>query len=291
VTIAVLGPGGVGGFVAGALARAGEAVTVVAREETAERIARDGLRVESVRLGWFAVHPPAVAVLETPVEVLVVATKAPHLEAALGRVAGEPGLVVPLLNGVEHLAVVREWFGADRVVAASIRIAAERVEPGHVVHTSPLSRIELAPDRADVRAFAHRLRAAEIPTVVREREADVLWSKLARVSALGLTTAASASTVGAVLAHPRWRLLLEGAVDETAAVANAEGAAVDPHAMLAELVELAPGQTSSLARDVAAGAVHELDAIGGAVLRATDRHGIPAPAVRELVRAVSERVG
>lgn len=291
MTIAVLGPGGVGGFVAAALARAGEPVTVVAREETAARIARDGLRVQSIRLGSFVVHPPAVAVLEAPVEVLIVAVKAPALEVGLERIQAEPGLVIPLLNGVEHVAALRDRFGADRVAAASIRIAAERVEPGHVLHTSPLYRIELGPDRADVRAFGHRLRAAEIPAVVREREADVLWGKLARLNALALTTAASGRSIGEVLTHPRWRLLLEGAVDETAAVASAEGADVDPHAVLAELGELAPDQTSSLARDVAAGAEHELDAIGGAVLRAAARHHLEAPAVAELVQAVRERVG
>ena len=43
--IAVLGPGGVGGLLAGALDRAGIEVVVVARESTAAVIARDGLRV------------------------------------------------------------------------------------------------------------------------------------------------------------------------------------------------------------------------------------------------------
>jgi 2-dehydropantoate 2-reductase len=126
---------------------------------------------------------------------------------------------------------------------------------------------------------------------VREREADVLWGKLSRLNPLALTTAASGRSIGEVLVHPRWRLLLEGAVDETAAVAAAEGADVDPHAVLAELGELAPDQTSSLARDVAAGAEGELDAIGGAVLRAAQRHGLDAPAVAELVNVVRERVG
>ena len=290
MTVAVLGPGGVGGFVAGALERAGEPVTVVAREETAAHIAEHGLRVESIRLGRFIVHPVATSRVERPIATLVVAVKAPALDAALERVAVEPGLVVPLLNGVEHVAKLRERFGPDRVVAASIRIASERVAPGHVVHTSPLFRIELAPDGAGVQDIAHRLRVAEIPAVVRDREADVLWGKLSRLNALALTTAASGRTIGEVLAHPRWRLLLEGAVDETAAVAQAEGADIDPHAVLTELAELVADQTSSLARDVAAGREHELDAIGGAVLRAADRHGLPAPAVSELVQAVRERL-
>ena len=288
-TVAVLGPGGVGGFVAGALARAGTAVTVVAREDTAGRIARDGLRVESVRLGTFIVHPAAVAVLEAPVDVLVVAVKAPALGAALERVRAEAGLVVPLLNGVEHVARLRERFG-ERVVAASIRIAADRPEPGRVVHTSPLFRIELAGEGLpEAEAFAHVLRAAEIPAKLRASEADVLWSKLVRLAALALTTAAAGVPVGAVRTHPRRRLLLEGAVDETAAVAAAEGAAVDPDAVLAELGELDAAQTSSLARDVEAGRDDELDAIGGAVLRAAARHGLACPAVAQLVEAVRAR--
>ena len=67
-SVAVLGPGGVGGLVAAALARAGTPVTVVAREETAARQMRDGLRVRSVRLGAFQVDVRAVARLAEPVD-------------------------------------------------------------------------------------------------------------------------------------------------------------------------------------------------------------------------------
>ena len=289
MNVAVLGPGGVGGFVAAALARSGTAVTVVAREDTAAVIARDGLHVRSVRLGTFSVHTPAVAVLDTAVDVLVVAVKAPALGATLERVTAAPGLVVPLLNGVEHLDVLRERFGAGRVPAATIRIAAERTAPGHVVQTSPLFRIELAPSSPAVEAFCHALRIAELPASVGDSEAAVLWAKLTRLAALALTTSASGRTIGEIRAHPRWRLLLEGAVDETAAVARAEGAPVDPHAVLQELAELPSGQRSSLARDVEAGGETELDAIGGAVLRRAERHGITAPSVRELVERVAAR--
>jgi 2-dehydropantoate 2-reductase len=241
-----------------------------------------------VRLGEFVAHPRAGSALELPVDVLVVATKAPALEAALARVRVEPPLVVPLLNGVEHLGRLRERFGAA-AVAGSIRIGAERVAPGRVVHTSPALRIELAPPRDDVGAFLHVLRAAEIPAKVLDREADVLWSKLVRLNALACTTAAAGAPIGEVRAHPRWRLRLEGAVAETAAVAAAEGAPVDPVATLAELTELGPEHTSSLHRDLAAGTEHVLDAIAGAVLRAGERHGVPTPTVAELVGLIRER--
>ena len=69
--VAVLGPGGVGGLLAGALDRAGTEVVVVARESTAAAIARDGVRVQSVTLGDFVAHPRAVARLQEPVDALI----------------------------------------------------------------------------------------------------------------------------------------------------------------------------------------------------------------------------
>jgi 2-dehydropantoate 2-reductase len=288
VRVAVLGPGGVGGFVAAALARAGTSVTVVAREETAARIAADGLHVDSVRLGSFDARPLAAATLDAPVDVLVVAVKAPALDAALDRIHTSAGLVVPLLNGLEHVARLRARF--DDVAAGAIRIAAERTAPGQIEHTSPIFRIELAPPAPAVTAFTHVLRAAELPTALLDTEADVLWGKLCRLAALALTTSASGLPIGEIRAHPRWRLLLEDAVEQAAAVAGADGAHIDPHAVLEELAELPHTQRSSLARDVEAGGETELDAIGGAVLRAARRRGLEAPAIAELVGLVEARV-
>ena len=283
--IAVLGPGGVGGFVAAALARAGEDVLVVAREETAGRIAHEGIHVESVRLGTFTARPRAATELDHEVDVLVVATKAPALDDALTRVRVQPEILVPLLNGFEHLDHLRPVFPGT--IAGSIRIAAERTEPGHIVHTSAFARIELAGRGAD--RVAHVLRAAEIPTKVLDSEPEVLWSKLVRLCPLALSTSAADAGIGAVLAHPRRRVLLEGAVDETAAVAAAEGAPIDASTTLDELASLDPAQTSSLHRDLAAGNVSELDAIGGAVMRAGARHGIPTPSIGGLVAEIGER--
>jgi len=138
--LAILGPGGVGGFLAAALARADEPVLVVAREPTAAVLARDGIRVESVRLGNFAVRPPVAPALDEEVEVLLVATKATTLEAALDRVRSEPRLVIPLLNGLEHMELLRERFRDVPVAAGVIRIESAAVAPGQIRQTSPFLR-------------------------------------------------------------------------------------------------------------------------------------------------------
>ncbi len=293
--IAVLGPGGVGGLVAGALDRGGAQVVVVAREATAGLIAERGLRVSSVRLGDFVAHPRAVARLEQPVEALVVATKATGLREGLERITAPPGLVVPLLNGLDHLAQLRKRFGAQAVVAATIRVEADRPEAGVVVHTSPFLRIDMASEhpaaRPAMESLAATLEEAGIPTRVGESEAQVMWGKLVRLNALACTTSAFDKLLGEILSTPELRGELVGAIEEGCAVAAAEGAHIDTADPLGELSGAHATLGSSMQRDIAAGRPPELDAIPGAVLRAAARHGVPCPTIERLVGMIAARAG
>ena len=294
MTIAILGPGGVGGFIGAALTRAGVPTTIVARDSTAGLIAADGISVESVRLGSFVAHPEAVAQLRAPVEVLIVATKAAGLHGALERIEAEPELVVPLLNGLDHMSLLRSRFGLGRVAAGAIRIEADRPEPGRVVQTSPFLRVDLASDQPPlspaVSRLADTLRGAEIPVQIGSSEAQILWSKLVRLNALACTTSACDRPIGFIRGDPQWRAALVGCIEEAAAVADADGAQIDPAARLAELDDAHPELGSSMQRDIAAGREPELDAIPGAVLRAAARHGIECPTITRLTLEIQGRI-
>jgi 2-dehydropantoate 2-reductase len=294
-SIAVLGPGGVGGLIAAALARAGNEVIVVAREPTAELIARDGISVQSVRLGEFTGRPAATPTLNHDVDVLIVATKAIGLPAALDRVQAEPALVVPLLNGLDHMWALRDRFGTAHVAAGAIRIESDRPERGRIVQTSPFLRVDLAADndklRPALRMLAETLDRAEIPAEIGPSEAQILWSKLVRLNALACTTSACDRKIGFIRSDPEWRAALAACIDEAAAVANADGASINPVSQLAELDEAHAELGSSMQRDVAAGREPELDAIAGAVLRAGKRHGLECPTVARLSSVIAERAG
>jgi 2-dehydropantoate 2-reductase len=266
--IAVLGPGGVGGLLAAVLPDA----LVVSRSAITE------IQLRSRLLGDRTTPVRSVQRLTDPVDVLFIATKATGLADAVERIEAKPGVVVPLLNGVEHIARLRERF--RDVVAATIRVEATRVAPGVIEQTSPFLRIELSahPEVAEL------LSSAGIPAAVIKDEAQVMWSKLSRLNAIALTTTAFGAPIGEVRTHHCDDLL--DVVRETAAVAEAEGAMIDVGAIEQELREAHPGLLSSMARDVAAGRPPELDAIGGAVLRAAARHGIEAPVVQRLVEAI-----
>jgi 2-dehydropantoate 2-reductase len=326
MNVAVLGPGGVGGLVAAALSRAGAPVagadtatiretggrageggrvTVIARESTTDTISRDGIRVQSVLLGDFTAHPHVVARLEEPVDVLIVATKAAGLVEALDRVEGVPQLVLPLLNGLDHIAILRERFGDATVVAGTIRVEADRPEPGVVTHTSRFLRVDMAsryPDarppmerladvlsEAGVPARVHPLTQPATPVAVHDWEAQVMWSKLVRLNALACTTSAYDRLLGEIRSTPELRDDLVSAIDEGCAVAEAEGASIPSGDPLGELTAAHATLGSSMQRDIAAGRPPELDAIPGAVLRAAARHHIACPVVSRLVAVIAQR--
>src|SRR3954463_7376657 len=130
----VLGAGGVGGLVGGALARDGYPVTLLVRPGR-QQYYPEQLTVESNMLGTFKVPVRVVESLDDPVDVLWITVKATALEAALQAVSEqelEGGVVVPLLNGVDHVERLRESYGPERVLPGTIRVEAEQVEPGRV---------------------------------------------------------------------------------------------------------------------------------------------------------------
>jgi 2-dehydropantoate 2-reductase len=293
--VAILGPGGVGGLLAGVLERAGTEVTIVARESTAQTIAERGLHVDSVMFGEFLARPRAVARLEEQVDALIVATKASGLEPALERIATEPPVVLPLLNGLDHMALLRERFGVASVLAGSIRVEADRPAPGVIVHTSLFLLVDMAASDesalAGMQALEKALTTAGVPVRTMDSQPQVMWSKLVRLNALACTTSAYDKLLGEIRSAPELRADLEGAIAEACAVGHAEGAQdVDPATATAELELAHDTLGSSMQRDIAAGRTPELDAIPGSVLRAGARHGIECPTIEKLVAKIEARM-
>ena len=292
--VAVLGPGAVGGSLAVRLSNAGMHAICVAHPETAGLIALAGLVVESPE-GTLTSRPEVVERLEKPVDLLLVTVKAPALDDAVSRVEPEAvarGVVIPLLNGLEHMETLRARFG-ERVAAGSIsHFQAYRAGRVQIVEATSSPVITIASDtlsRAEVEAAADILRQARLDVRVGQDERRVLWHKLARIAALAAATSASGRTVGELRKDPEWRPRLDSAIAEACAVAEADGVALRPAAQWAIIEEMADETTTSAARDVAAGRRSELDAILGGVLRTAERLGVPTPALDDLAVAAGLR--
>lgn len=292
---AVLGPGGVGGLLAALLARRGDRVVCIARPSTCERLLADGVSVQSKRFGDFKASVEAAPELRSPVDVCFVAVKATELGSALDRVSRRSlgnALIVPFLNGVEHIAALREKYG-EAVVPATIRVEATRVSPGVIEQASPFAFIELALPGSDaargqnIRSLAQHLVAAGLDVEIRPDEGLMLWGKLGFLAPLALLTTHEKTTAGEVRTRHRSSLL--SVVHEVAEVARKAGAPIDEQATLKLFDSVPAGMQSSMQKDAAAGRTTEIEAIGGAILRAAERLGVEVPVTAKLVADIRSR--
>lgn len=278
---AVLGPGGVGGLLAALLSRGGDRVVVLHDSGPRE------IRVESKRFGDFTAEVSIAPRLVEPVDAVLVTVKATHLDDALDRVPASAlgkALVIPFLNGIEHVELLRSVYPAESVVPATIRIETTKVAPGVIRHTSPFAVVDIGPRGEPVAAH---LRATGLDVRINDDENAMLWNKMAALGPMALITTHARANVGEV--RVRRRKDLEALVHEFAAVAAAEGVQIDAVANLAFIDKASQSMETSMQRDQAAGRPIEIDALGGALLRRAAKAGIQVPVTKRLVEELEAR--
>src|SRR3954454_527544 len=220
--IAVLGAGAVGGMLGVLLAEAGHEVTLLASDRTSTEINVNGLTLRSGKYGELRAPIPARPWLTAPVDVLFVTVKAPDLLAALTRAPApllRDAAVVPLLNGVDHVPLLRAAFPQSTVVPMTVSVEATRVAPGVIEHVSPFAdyAISLGHRESPVGPAALLHSAGLAVDASAPDEATLLWRKLSFLAPFALLTTAALDALGpARQARPD---LLDGLVEETAAAA------------------------------------------------------------------------
>ncbi len=286
---AILGAGGIGGLMGACLTRAGAPVTLVVRRESLAKYPQK-LRLESA-FGNIETDV-SIAAEVPPADVLWITVKATELESALAAIANPDAVraIVPLLNGIDHLALLRSKYGAEKVIAATIAVESERVAPGHIVHRTPFARLNVSSaGRELLGGTIESLQQIGFECRFLDHEPTLMWSKLVFLAAFALTTTAANKTTGEILADPTWRQMGLACIREASAVAVAEGAKIDADAVIAAAVKMPSNMRSSMQKDVEQGKTPELDAIAGPILRGAKRHGIEVPTTKKLVADVERR--
>ncbi|WP_433665349.1 ketopantoate reductase family protein [Nocardia sp. CA-128927] len=285
--MAVLGPGGVGGLVGALLAQDGHRVIFLGGPETVRTVREHGMHVRSGMFGDFTVKAEADTELREPVDLCLVTVKQNVLDAAVDRVSPTAlgdGLIVPLLNGIEHPAALRARYRPELVVPGVIRVASNRVEAGVIVHGSPFVEIDLAsatasPERLD--ELVALLNDVGVQAKALEDEAAMLWGKLFFLAPFALLTTHERCAVGDMRTVHRTQLI--DLVTEIATLSRASGVPADVEAALRFYDAFPPEAKSSMQRDAEAGRPLELDAIGGALLRIAQQLTVPMPLTERLI--------
>jgi 2-dehydropantoate 2-reductase len=284
----ILGAGAIGGMLSTALASLGNQVSVVVRPE------KLGRHPETLILerpnGTLTAKVKVVADVSEQTDVLWIATKTYQLEDALGGIRLTPPAIVPLLNGIDHVALLRSRYGTDRIIPATIAVEAERTADGHYVQRSPV-RLNLAQSGEPLLSdTAQELRDLGFLCSFIASEATLLWSKLCFLGPFALVTTASSKNLGEILADVAWKQSMYYAFAEAQAVAEAFGAQIDPARTQAILDSSPRTMRSSMAKDIDAGRRLELDGIAGPIVRGGAQWEIAVPTTRRLVAIIEERV-
>ena len=289
-TIAIIGPGAIGGILAAWLAQDPDhEVTVCARTPF------DRLEVETptgaITASPRVVTDPADA---GPADWVLVATKANDAERAarwFPSVRREHTPVVILQNGVEHVERFAPHVPAEHIVPAVIDCPAERTAPGRMRQRGPSWIV--VPDTEPGRAFVPLFERTNFDVSAGDFRTRA-WAKLC-INAPGAISAILLKPTGVIQVEPI-AALTRGIVRECIAVGRAEGAVLDDdivEAVVEGARKAPPDSLNSLIADRMAGRPMEIDARNGAVVRFGRKHGIPTPlnemAVALLVAAQDPR--
>jgi 2-dehydropantoate 2-reductase len=288
-SIALIGPGAVGGTVAAWLAQHPDLSVAVCARTPFERL-EIGTPGGAISATPKVFTDPSQA---SPVDWVLIATKTYDTASAEGwldALVGPTTRLAVLRNGVEHLEPFLDRLSAERIVPAVVDIPAERVAPGRITQRRDGS-IKVPDDAAGrdfVALFAHTpIAVSTTPDFKTEA-----WKKLA----LNCAGAVNALVLKpGVVAHDEpVAEVMRTLVRECVAVGRAEGADLAddlPDTVIANYRAAPADSINSLHADRMAGRPMELDARNGVIIRRGAKHGIATPANAMVVALINAAAG
>ena len=281
-SIAIVGPGAIGGTLAAWLAQNPNFdVTVCARSPMTDLV------VETPE-GTIKAAPKVLtdASQGQPVDWILVATKTYSAESTrpwIEALSAQGTRVAIIQNGVEHARLFGGIVPAARLVPVMINLPAARSAPGRIVQSRHgIIAVPAGQNGEDFCAlFAH----TEIEAKAHDDFVSQLWIKLTGNSAAIVPTLTLRAT------GPVWsdelETIVRGIVEECVAVGRAEGADI-PNSVIEDTVSAMKSMPEgasggSLHADRLAGNPMEIEARNGVIVRLGEKHGIPTPVNRLFV--------
>jgi 2-dehydropantoate 2-reductase len=283
----VIGAGSVGGYFGGRLAAAGRDVTFLVRAQRATQLA-DGLTIiskgQETRVAARVITAGEAA---GDFDVILLAVKAYQLEAAIedfGAYVTQRSVILPVLNGMKHVDILRSRFGSPHVIGGVAKIASSLDERGRILDHADFHDLaygEWSRERSDrILALDQFMTGAGFEARLSTDIERDMWEKWAMLASLGAITCLLDGDIGQVARAPGGVDLVRSLFGEVvAAIGAAWRPLSDPFKaqVLSLLTDRGSSLTSSMYRDMKGGYRVEADQIiGDLVMRATEK-GIATP--------------
>lgn len=290
--VLVLGAGAVGGYFGAKLAEGGVDVTFLVRERRRRQLEERGLRVESINGSLHIEQPQLISAGEAagPFDVVVLSTKAYHLEDSLDAVApyvSEQTTLIPLLNGIAHMELLWERFGRERVLGGLCFIETTLNQEGDVVQTSRTHEAVFGEWEGGKSERAWQIEQAFSKASCTLRASEQIqreaWHKYLFITTLsGITTLMNAA-VGPIRETPYGAKLTRQLFEEVSSVMRALGAPIRSD-IVDKQMETFNNQgykmKSSMLRDMEKGLSVEADHLQGYILKHAERLSLSTPLLK-----------
>ena len=294
--IAMMGSGGIGGYLGARLAQGGEDVVFIARGPHLEAMRRSGLRLKS-QLGDVVL--PRVRATESPaeigaVDIVIFAVKLYDTESAAAAIVplvGPETRVVTLQNGIDSVDTLARFAPRSQIVGGAAYMSVRLEGPGLIVHVGNITQVVVGgPNDPMIELWRGAcLHAGGIDLETVEDIEQVLWNKFVNISAFSGATSLMRASLGPILGDPQSRLFLEQLRDEGVAVASAAGHPMPSdyqERMVSYWGKFPPETRSSMANDLAQGRPIELSWLSGRMHTLGNELGVPTPAHTAVYRAL-----
>jgi 2-dehydropantoate 2-reductase len=284
---------------AGLLTEGGHSVCLLdKRADRAARISRQGLKIEGPQ-GARTVLVGATARAETlaDTDLVIISVKTYDTGStlpSLRALVSDRTLVLTLQNGLGNVEQLAAQVSPHHLFAGVTAHGSTLLGAGHIRHAGagPTTIGSLLPENhARAVELAAILTKAGIASTAAQDIAAVLWGKLIVNAAIGPLSALSGLANGRLPDHAEWRVLLEQAAREGAAVAARKKIRLpydNPGQAVTEVCRHTAENFSSMLQDIRRGRQTEIDAINGAIVREAAALGIPAPVHKDLARRIRE---
>jgi len=222
--ILMLGAGGTGGYFGAKIHAAGGDITFLVRTARAENLLTHGLRVASP-LGDLHINPNILTSLTDTAnanfDVIALSCKAYDLDTALDSIApavGPQTLILPLLNGIAHLARLDARYGQARVLGGIAHLAVTLAPTGEIRHLNNFHRLiigargnAVSPHLASLSELL--VRSGIDFSLSADIESD-MWDKFIFLCTLAAATCTMRSSVGDILETHAGEEFIVGLLDE-----------------------------------------------------------------------------
>jgi 2-dehydropantoate 2-reductase len=288
----ILGAGAIGGYIGGRLQQSGADVTFLVRPGRRDVLAKNGLVIKSPKGD---VTQKVKTVLKGgeggPYDIVLLTNKAYDMDSALEAIApgvGANTTIVPLLNGMNHIDVLRAKFGAGHVAGGVARIGVALTPEGEIRHTSPFASFSVGElggktPRPALAEFAAATKKAGMDGGLHDNIEQDLWDKWVFLCTLAALCCLMRGTSGDILEAAEGQAIVDETLEECRKVAEASGHTPSAQGLgfaRQSLTQKGSLFAASMLHDLEKGSMVEADHVVGDMIARGKKTGVATPNLR-----------